>query len=300
MSFHSKSYELHAKTYASRKNHTDELELYRNWFDNGSVDVWRHRRMLQGLDPFLQLYKGSSWLTVGDGHYGTSAIYIARHGSTALPTDIDTTLLDVAKAERLIGDFRNENAEHLSFEDESFDFSFCKEAFHHFPQPYLALYEMLRCSRQAVLFSEPKDFLPLPLPRRLIQLVKHFLKRLLGRKVVHSDTGNYEPIGNYVFTISKREFQKIAIAMNLPMVAFREFHDTYFEGVEHEKAADNGKLFRKIRRANFVVEVLTRLGLSQRNRIFAIIFKQQPPAELVSELAGKGFEVIRLPVNPYV
>jgi len=300
MSFHSKSYELHAKTYASKENNADELELYRNWFDNGSVDVWRHLRMLEGLDPFLQAYKGSSWLTVGDGHFGTSAIYITRHGSTALPTDIDTTLLEVAKAEHLIHDFRNENAEHLRFDDEAFDFSFCKEAFHHFPQPYLALYEMLRCSRNAVLFSEPKDFLPLPLPRRLIQLVKHLLKRLLGRKVVHSDTGNYEPIGNYVFTISRREFQKIAIAMNLPMVAFKEFNDTYYEGVEHEKVADNGKLFRKIRRENFIVEVLSRLGLSQRNRIFAIIFKKEPTDAVAAALAEKGFSVIRLPVNPYV
>jgi ubiquinone/menaquinone biosynthesis C-methylase UbiE len=300
MSFHSKSYELHAQTYASQENSAEQLELYRNWFDNGSVDVWRHLRMLEGLNPFLQEYRGASWLTVGDGHFGTSAIYITRHGSTALPTDIDTTLLQVAKAEHLIQDFRNENAEHLRFEDDSFDFSFCKESFHHFPQPYLALYEMLRCSRNAVLFSEPKDFLPLPLPRRLIQLVKHFLKKLLGKRVVHSDTGNYEPIGNYVFTISRREFQKIAIAMNLPMVAFKEFNDTYYAGVEQEKVADNGKLFRKIRRENFIVEILSRLGLSQRNRIFAVIFKKEPSPAVVTALSERGFEVIRLPENPYV
>jgi hypothetical protein len=84
------------------------------------------------------------------------------------------------------------------------------------------------------------------------------------------------------------------------MVAFREFHDVYFEGVEQEKLSDNGPLFRKIRRQIAVVEWLSKIGLSSPNRITAVVFKKMPTAEMLQRLKAVGYACIQLPGNPYV
>jgi ubiquinone/menaquinone biosynthesis C-methylase UbiE len=299
MDFHKLSYSLHEKGRAD-KDKLMSLELYRNWFDSGTVDVWRHLRMFGSVDPLLEEFKGASWLTVGDGTYGTASIYINRKGGRALPVDLHVSLLEEAKESGMIEDFRKENAEAISFADDSFDFSFCKEAYHHFPRPFIALYEMLRVSRRAVVLCEPADWLPSPMPRRIIQLIKNRIKKSLRKPIPHSDTGNYEEIGNYVYNISERELQKVALGLNLPAVAFKRFHDIYLEGVEFEKADASSALLKKTRQALSRNELLCKLGLATRGHLAAIIFKENPSQTLRGRLHSAGFEVIDLPKNPYI
>ena len=299
MSFHEISYKLHED-----EKHTQiesySLDLYRNWFDSGTVDLWRHLRMLSSLDPLLEECPGARWLTVGDGTYGTSSIYIGKQGGDALPVDINVSLLEVARQTGIIRDYKKENAEALSFPADSFDFAFCKEAYHHFPRPVLALYEMLRVSRKAVILVEPADWLPSPVPRRILQTVKNQLKKLLKREIPHPDTGNFEPIGNYVYNVSEREIQKIALALNLPAVAFKRFHDVYIEGVEFEKANDQSKLLKKTRSGISRNNLLSRLGLSSQNHIAAVIFKTPPASGVRKRLKDAGYQVIDLPKNPHL
>ena|SRR2546421_4113902 len=298
MSFHEISYKLHGD-----EKHTQtesySLDLYRNWFESDTVDLWRHLRMLSCLDPLLAEFPGARWLTVGDGTYGTSSIYIAKQDGDALPVDINVSLLEVARQNGIIRDYKKENAEALSFPADSFDFAFCKEAYHHFPRPVLALYEMLRVSRTAVILVEPADWLPSPVPRRILQSVKNQLKKLFKRDVPHPDTGNFEPIGNYVYNVSEREIQKIALGLNLPAVAFKRFHDVYIEGVEFEKADDQSKLLRKTRSGISRNDLLSRLGLSSQNHIAAVIFKTPPESSVRKKLNDAGYQVIDLPKNPY-
>jgi ubiquinone/menaquinone biosynthesis C-methylase UbiE len=299
MSFHELSYKLHAE-----QDHTHgktlSVEMYQGWFDSGTVDLWRHLRMFSLIDPFLEEYNGANWLTVGDGSYGTASIYIRRKGGHALPVDINVSLLQVSREHGLIKDYRKENAESLSFADESYDFCLCKEAYHHFPRPMVALYEMIRVARKGVILIEPADWLPSPMPRRVLQYSKNSLKKLLKRPIPHPDSGNYEPIGNYVYNVSEREVQKGALALSLPTVAFKRFHDVYFEGVEFEKVDQNGELLKKTRRALFKNSVLSRLGLSVQNHIGAVVFKESPTEPLRAKLATTGFTVIDLPKNPHV
>ncbi len=299
MDFHKLSYSRHEQEHPAHGKLLS-LELYKNWFDSGTVDVWRHLRMFSLIDPLLEEFKGASWLTVGDGTYGTASIYIGRKGGQALPIDIHVAMLETAKEQGMIADFRKENAEAISFEDNSFDFSFCKEAYHHFPRPFIALYEMLRVSRRAVVLCEPADWLPSPLPRRLLQLMKNRIKKSLNKKVPHSDTGNFEEIGNYVYSISERELQKVALGLNLPTVAFKRFHDVYIEGVEFEKADEQSALLRKIKKDISKNDLLCRLGLSTKAQMMAVIFKEAPSSALRARLATVGFEVIDLPENPYL
>jgi ubiquinone/menaquinone biosynthesis C-methylase UbiE len=299
MDFHKLSYSRHEQEHPAHGKLLS-LDLYKNWFDSGTVDVWRHLRMFSLIDPLLEEFKGATWLTVGDGTYGTASIYIQRKGGQALPIDIHVSLLETAKEHGLIADFKKENAEAISFEDNSFDFSFCKESYHHFPRPFIALYEMLRVSRRAVVLCEPADWLPSPMPRRILQLMKNRLKKSLHKKVPHSDTGNYEEIGNYVYSISERELQKVALGLNLPTVAFKRFHDVYIEGVEFEKADDKSPLLKKIKKDISRNELLCRLGLGTKAQMTAIIFKEKPSPALREKLETSGFEVIDLPENPYL
>jgi ubiquinone/menaquinone biosynthesis C-methylase UbiE len=299
MNFHELSYKLHGER-DNRQSEVLGLELYRNWFDRDTIDLWRHLRMFNLIDPLLEEHRGASWLTVGDGSYGTASIYVRRHEGRALPVDINTSLLEEAKTHGLIDEFAHENAEAMSFADDSFDFSLCKESYHHFPRPAIALYEMLRVSRRAVVLIEPADWLPSPAPRRVLQQVKNAAKRKLRKPIPHPDTGNYEDVGNYVYNVSEREIQKIALGMSLPSVAFKRFHDVYVEGVEYERAEPGSKLLRQIKKDISKNELLCRLGLSTENHICAVIFKEPPAAGLRAKMIDKGFDVIDLPKNPYL
>lgn len=296
--FYKISHQIHEKSY-EKINIDNELKLYTNWFNNSSVDVWRHLRMLDFLNVLIEDSPETNWLTVGDGRFGTSAMYIEKAGGKTLATDIDISLLQIAKEKGWIKEYRNENAEVLSFPDNTFDYSFSKESFHHFPRAYLALYEMLRVSKKAAILVEPNDWLPSPVPRRILQWLKNSIKLLLGISIPHPDTGNFEPIGNYIFSISKREIQKIALGMGLPYIAYKEFNDVYFEGVEYEKATPSSLLLKKIKRKMFFMEFLYKIGLSGKNHIIAIVFKEVPTQKLQNKLFEIGFRIIELPANPY-
>lgn len=297
--FHTTSYILHQQSYKNNLNQ-EEINLYTDWFNNNTVDVWRHKRMLECINPFLVFDRKAKWLTVGDGRFGTAARYIIQKSGNAIATDIDVSLLQIAKEKKWISEYKYANAESLPFEDNYFDYSYCKESFHHFPRPYLAVYEMLRVSKKAIIFSEPADWLPSPIPRRLLQIQKNLIKKIIGKRNPHTDEGNFEPIGNYVYSISEREFQKIAIALILPSVAFKRFHDVYYQGVEQEDCISNGPLFRKIKRKILVNNILCKVGLATKNHINYIMFKEIPNPRIINELQQMNYSYILLPKNPYI
>lgn len=299
MGFEENSYRLHERSYEGSAIEK-ELSVYRNWFDNPTTDLWRHSRMLSVLDPFLRSDQGAGWLTVGDGRFGTSGIYINRNGGKALATDIDISLLEVARQNGMIPDYAYANAEKLPFGDEQFQYAYCKQSYHHFPRPVLAVYEMLRVSQKAVIFTEPHDFVPTPFMRSLLQKIKHLLKKITGRGIVHHDTGNYEDIGNYVYSISVREFEKIALGLNLPAIAFKRFSDVYIAGVEHELQSESAPLYKKIRSELLFTKLKAQLGLGGPNTIQMIVFKQRPDQAVEKSLKQDGYTVVHFSPNPYI
>ena len=152
--FNDISYELHKE---DRQKHFNSEKLL-SWKNKKTVDFWRHERMYSCLSPILSSYPSSSWLTVGDGRYGTDANYILSKGEKdVLATDISDTYLKIAYEEGFINKYKVENAEQLSFSNDSFDFVLCKESYHHFPRPMVALYEMIRVARKGVILIEPQD-----------------------------------------------------------------------------------------------------------------------------------------------
>ncbi|WP_158308790.1 methyltransferase domain-containing protein [Desulfocurvibacter africanus] len=80
------------------------------------------------------------------------------------------------KPSDFIPEYSVENAEKLSFANGSYDYLLCKEAFHHFPRPMIALYEMLRVARKGIVLIEPND----------------------------NGADGFEECGNYVYSLSRR------------------------------------------------------------------------------------------------
>jgi SAM-dependent methyltransferase len=173
----------------------------------------------------------TSWVTIGDGRFGLDSIRLRDLGfASVLPTDIGDGLLRRAKEAGYITEYAVENAEAMSFADESFDFVFCKESYHHCPRAALALYEMLRVARHAVILIEPRDYVIDHGPSRVtgpIGLLRGFLRWITDRlglapkpiavedRYLTGDAPHFEESGNYMYTLSSRELEKVALGIVL-------------------------------------------------------------------------------------
>jgi len=293
--------DLHKMQENHHKNILEDSESKRKsetWFAKDTVDYWRHKRMRDVLLPLILFFPKSSWLTVGDGRYGTDANYLLEKGLHAHASDIQDDLLKIGKEKGFIGDFSKQNAELLSFQDNEFDFVYCKESYHHFPRPAVALYEMLRVAKIGVVLQEPKDNLFFETPLQgLFHYFKEFAKFILGRR---NKKHAFEEAGNYVYTLSPRELQKYALGINCRFIAHRTQQDCYKKGVEFEKTNDNSKLFRKIKRNILFYEFLYKLGLVTSGIMTGIILKEIPNDELIKKLESNGYKTEILSVNPYI
>lgn len=305
--FHKTSYDLHEKKFKDADPKREAIN--QSWFVEDTVDYWRHKRMYDPLLPLLKSYPHSRWLTIGDGRFGLDAIKLNKMEPSLdiLPTDISPYLLQRAKEDALIKDYKIENAESLTFSDDEFDFSFCKESYHHFPRPILALYEMLRVSKTAVILIEPNDpnvAIPSTMSHLLAmakwtkRVIKNRIKLLLGKELFYN-YGGYETVGNYIYSVSEREIEKIALGLNLPAIAFKGINDHYIEGVEFEKATDESPLFQKVKSEIGKLDKKAQNGLANYGLLIAIIFKEAVDGSLMRELNKMKFAVKMLPRNPY-
>jgi SAM-dependent methyltransferase len=253
-----------------------------------------------------------TWLTIGDGRFGLDSIRIRRYGfDSVLPSDISDTLLKEAKARGLIESYAVENAESLTFPDDSFDVVFCKESYHHFPRAPLALFEMLRVCRLATILIEPRDVVVDPVrpnSRDLLRLaaakvMNRVAPRLaprlgLMRRYAVLGKGPYETAGNFVYSVSAREIEKIALGSNLPAVAFKGLCDQYAEGVEFaDKDSDVARdMLRNIRQQEHSFEI----GAASTTLLMAIVFKQLPERRTIERLQETDWLYLPLSRNPYI
>ena len=296
--FQNKSYEQHASHYCQYRTGGAEETQSKTWLETDTVDAWRHNRMYQMLDAILETEPNASWLTVGDGRYGNDAKYIIDKQGDATASDISDILLKEAASDGHIPKYSRENAEQLSFADNSFDYVLCKEAYHHFPRPMIALYEMLRVSKKGIFLIEPNDsYINENLFKLLFSNMKSTLKKFLGGSYGNHD---FESSGNYVFRISKREMEKVALGLNFGTVAFKGLNDAYFPGVEFEKLADNGPTKKKVKALIGLNNLLCKIGIANHSILAAVIFKNTPGKTLQKKLKDSGFKIVHLPKNPYI
>jgi len=289
------SYTNHKESYQKSKLSIDSIQNPKR----ETIDYHRHYRMYNFVKPILISFPKSKWLTIGDGKYGQDSIRLKeiQPKISVLPTDISPYLLAQAKEAKLVENYSEENAEFLSFKDESFDFVFCKEAFHHFPRPYIGIYEMLRVAKKAIILIEPNDQIPYPTFGLFFTYIKNTIKKLLKRKLNHHDKWRFEDSGNYVYTLSKRELEKIALGLGLKYIAVLTFNDYY--NPELSQKSIESKSFGVFKRKLKYSGVLNRFGFSKPTNIVGIIFKSIPNQTLQNRLKRIGFNVIKLPINLY-
>jgi SAM-dependent methyltransferase len=319
MGFEASSYERHAEHFANDLVDPERIAISGSWFDDSTADYWRHARMYECADCILD--KSASWLTVGDGRWGLDSIRLRKRGITnVLATDISEPLLKAAKDRGLLSEYSVENAERLSFADRSFDYVLCKESFHHFPRPYVALYEMMRVARKAVFLIEPNDLspvfrtpAPLGIKASLRSLLVAIRNRLRGStaKTQLAQPPKLDPInpqinppvwedsGNYVYQMSRREAEKIALGLNLPQLVIKGLNDCWIKGCEFEKADKSSAIFREI------TETIERFDRGCREGrgdycllMLGFIISPMGPAER-EEFAKREWSLIDLPRNPY-
>jgi SAM-dependent methyltransferase len=300
MSNEKKSHEAHSEwyelQYATKEAKDRAIELWEYDNEHQTINNWIHKRMLELTNPFVAEKK--SWLTVGDG-YGFDANYFYKKGLEVTATDISGTFLPLSQSRGFIEKYAVENVEKLSFDDNSFDYVFCKEAYHHFPRPYLGVYEMLRVAREAVILVEPHD----PISKMPFLLA---LRNIFDRwdtsalQKYWKNRYSFETVGNYVFKLSEREMDKLANGMGLPAVAFKGINNNYYHpSYAHEKADDSSLAFKRLKRKKAFHDFLTRFSFMPSQVLCAVIFKSLPSESTMQAMKREGFQIHIFPPNPY-
>ncbi len=301
MPFETSSHTAHETWYDKRyPDEAKRAEILHDWKRQQAqrtINYWLHERMYQLTDAVAQ--PGTSWLTVGDG-YGLDGYYLTQRGCQVTATDISATFLPLAQREGFITSYSVENAEKLSFADNQFDYVLCKESYHHFPRPYLALYEMIRVARAGVILIEPHD----PISKMPFLLA---LRNLMDRKDTDllqkywKNRYSFEEVGNYVFKLSEREVEKLAMGMNLPAVAFKGINNSYYRPqTAFEKADRSSNAFRKVQSRLRRDNLLSKIGVLPYQLLCAVVFKRMPIESTRAELQKNEFIFYSLPENPYL
>jgi hypothetical protein len=98
---------------------------------------------------------------------------------------------------------------------------------------------------------------------------------------------SFEIIGNYVYKTSQREFEKIAMGMGLPAIAFYQY-----DFLEELKGFSGKTKY-------FLVKTLTGLRIIPHRRLATVLFKELPDNETKKALYKQGY-YYELPENPYL
>ncbi len=298
-----KSYALHEQHFYKYSKGGDREQIAQSWFREGTIGFVQAQERNAVSDPLLDAYPGAAWLTVGDGRYGSDAHYLSSKGADATASDISDALLREGAEMGFISKYSKQNAEALSFDDQSFDFILCKESYHHFPRPMKALYEMLRVARKGVVLLEPADhyvftnfFQAFFRSILLIVNASGILKLLFGQEIKRH---TYEDVGNYVYKVSEREMEKVALGLNFPCIAFKGLNIYHANGAENASAT--GFSFKKLQVdvMTAVLNLMSFLKFTSPQLLSVIILKEEPTAACLAGLRKAGYRVKKLPRNPY-
>ena len=278
-----KQYEAHAQNGISES----EEERYKQLvyiFEEYSSDKKKLR------DNKYSFFSGvitakDKWLAIGD-HYGYESFYFSKFGLNVLPADICVLYLQMAKSLNYISEYSEQNAEMLTFANNTFDFVFCRDSYHHFPRPVMAVYEMLRVAKSGVIISEPSDaFFKSPILLLLCNILDTKNNPVRSRKI-WKNRFSFETCGNYVYKVSQREFEKLSMGIGLPAIAFR-----------YSNTSNHSENQNKLQRA--IMTALTKIKLIPYPMLSTILFKIAPSKTTVEKLKKDGWMVYNLPKNPF-
>ena len=289
MNFSDKSYNSHEQHYKNFKGNSLEVEL-QSIEEGRTLDSWLNKMKYDSIVPLLNEFSDEKWVTIGDGKYGRDALMLKSMTSSnvdILPTDISPFLLEKAKSAKAINDFAVINAEKMDLKDDSFGVSFCKESYHHFPRPYMALYEMVRISKKAIILIEPFDQFPKNIFQKIVGLFKKRMEE-------------FETSGNFIYTPSKNELYKFCSALQLPLFAIKSMNGHWENGYQYKNMDEHKFQFFKLRFIVGLKNILTKIGYKKPGKVAIVIFKNEPSEQLKKQLLIKGYKMFKTPKNPYL
>lgn len=256
-------------------------------FEEDNPIYYFNLSFFKNIDPLI--YNNEKWLTVGD-FSGIDAAYIKKKGAYSVASDLSLkTLQEDVLPLGLIDECSIQNVEKISFNDNSFDYVCCKEAYHHFPRPAIGFYEMIRVAKKGVIVIEPND-IGISFP------ILSFFRNILDRidtgllKTIWKNQYSYEIVGNYVYKISFREFEKMAVGLDLPMIAVKGFNSAM-------GARWKSKYIQYIRRN--LNDILCKLTFIPYQHLSIIVFKENPNIDTIKNLKSSNYRIYNLPKNPY-
>jgi ubiquinone/menaquinone biosynthesis C-methylase UbiE len=247
--------------------------------------------MRNHISPLIAMFPESKWLTVGDGDFGSDAYFLEQKGVNVTASSISTETISISHKKGYIKKFKAINAENIAEDDNSYDFVYCKEAYHHFPRPPIAFYEMFRVGKKAVILIEPQD--------TRISLLNS-IKKLVKLTLRGDSSFEFETTGNYIFRVNIREIKKMMTSLNQSVIAYKKFNDFF-----HKSLA--GKVSKGFSPAKLISlfgiksqDLLCKLGLLDYGLTVIIIFKGEVDQEKLKTLKKEGYKVSKLPVNPFI
>ncbi len=277
----------------SYQKHQDFIEkkIDKNYikmlFDENNPINYFNLSFFKNIDPLI--YKNERWLTVGD-FSGIDAAYIKKKGGYTVASDLSLkTLEETVLPLGLIDECSLQNVEKISFNDNSFDYVCCKEAYHHFPRPPLGFYEMIRVAKKGVIVIEPND---IGISYPILSFIRNLLDRINTGllKTIWKNQYSYEIVGNYVYKISFREFEKMAVGLDLPMIAVKGFNSAM-------GARWQSKYIQFIKRN--LNDILCKLTIIPYQHLSIIVFKELPNLDTIKNLKSSNYRLYSLPKNPY-
>lgn len=270
------------REYAEGKERSDRAKLL---LDENSVAYLVMAQQMEKLLPVLEHFSGASWLTVGDGRHAFEARFLMKHGAgQVLPSNYDPTLLKEAQRLGYIEKYAEENLEKLSFADDSFDFVCCKDTLHHLLRPYLGLYEMLRVAREGIFLIEPFDH--------------SFAASALYQTRPDAPYHDFEEeAGNYVYSFSERELEKLCVSHGWRCLAARGVNIIQGNGIDNTSTDPRDLRLQRARVERS--EHLAAKGKGAWVNQASLLLRHLPSDPLRAALRAAGYQVLDLPCNPH-
>ncbi len=257
-----------------------------------TLDALRHLNMLEPIKEFIN--KGDTWLTIGDGRYGSEAQYLQLQGLEVVASDMNIELLDRAYENQAIKKYIKADAEALDLPDNHVDFILIKETLHHCRRPWLAIYEALRVAKKGVIIIEPND------RYNWARKIEDWIRRTIGKS--KKEDFWWEVVGNFGYSFSVRELKKLALGYSKVDLYIKEQNDVYMKGLEKVKANKGIRLISQVeiryRIKKIAIETLIKLRVMRNNLILAAILHEETIVSQGRKI--KGWNKMELPANPYL